>query len=115
MKLFIPCAVLLSLAGILAARADNFTSASCLAQNKVGFAQCDAVCPPGYEVLNCTSSAGNLSTGDTCTTLARTFAGGVDASGQPNPQPHDRCSVAAACGDGSKSLSVQGWATCFKP
>ncbi|MFK7903076.1 MAG: hypothetical protein AB8B49_09580 [Nitratireductor sp.] len=92
----------------------EFTSASCLDQNKTGFAQCAAICPAGQVVLNCSHSIGSLSTGDTCQSIAQFFSGGTDANSQPNPQPHDRCTVSAVCADGRKSLSVQSWATCFK-
>ncbi len=91
----------------------ELTSASCLVQNQIGHAECAAICPAGKQVLNCTHSVGNLSSGDTCTSLSRVFSGGTDASGQPNPQPHDRCTVYAICSNGGQSLSAQGWATCY--
>ena len=94
-------------------QSSQATTASCLVQNKVGFAECAAICPTGQQVLNCTHSVGNLSSGDTCQTLSRVFAGGTDATGQPNPQPHDRCTISAICSNGSQSLSAQGWATCI--
>ncbi len=106
--------LLFSLAA-LPAQAQDLSSASCLVQNQVGYGECSAVCPAGEQVLNCTHSFGNLSSGDTCTSLGRVFAGSTDSSGQPNPQPHDRCQFSAFCSDSSATLSVQGWASCYKP
>ena len=91
----------------------TFTSASCMKQGGVGHASCAAICPPGQLVLHCSHSAGNLSGGDTCTSLGRVSSIGAVASGQPQPQPHDRCVVSAVCTDQRATLSVQGWATCY--
>lgn len=95
--------------------ANELSSASCLVQNQTGYGECAAICPAGQQVLSCTHSVGALSSGDTCKSLARVFAGSTDANGQPNPQPHDRCNFYAFCTNSGESLSVQGWATCYKP
>jgi len=93
----------------------KLTTASCMAQNLTGNASCQAICPTGRTVLNCTHSAGKLSSGDTCSSLARVFAGSTDEKGQPNPQPHDRCTVSATCSDDQQTLSAQAWASCARP
>jgi hypothetical protein len=97
------------------AQAQNVTSANCFDGGKVGVAECNAICPAGQMVLNCSYTIGQYSSGDTCTSISRLYIGSVAESGQPNDQPHDRCHVAAVCSDGGGTLSVQGFATCFTP
>jgi len=115
MKSFALAGLLFLVFQAVPAQSQELASSSCLVQNQAGRGECSAVCPAGFQVLNCAHSVGALSSGDTCTALARVFAGGTDANGQPNPQPHDRCSFYAFCASGSETLSVQGWATCYKP
>ncbi len=115
MKSLVFAAMLMVVCQALPAQALELDSASCLVQNQAGYGECTAICPAGQQVLNCAHSVGALSSGDNCTSLARVFAGGTDANGQPNPQPHDRCSFHAFCFNSNETLSVQGWATCFTP
>ena len=96
-------------------QAQSFTSASCLDQNKRGSASCKAVCPKGQVVLHCGYNLGNYGSGDTCKSISRFQIGATDPTGQPFQQPHDRCSFAVQCSDSSKTLTVQGFATCFQP
>jgi hypothetical protein len=91
------------------------TSASCMAQNQTGTASCEAICPTGRTVVGCTHNAGKLISGDTCSALTQVFAGSTDENGQPDPQPHDRCSVSASCSDDRQTLSAQAWASCSRP
>ncbi len=97
------------------AQAQDVTSANCFDGGKAGVAECNAICPAGQMVLNCSYTVGQYLASDTCTSIGRLDIGSVAASGQPNDQPHDRCHVAAVCSDGGGTLSVQGFATCFKP
>ena len=88
-------------------------SVACHDQGATGSAECEAVCPAGYAVLNCTHSYVRLTAGGTCKALARVFGGATDRDGQPSRLPHDRCSFYAICASPGESVSVQGWATCY--
>ena len=97
------------------AQSQRFTSASCIAQGTTGWAKCEAVCPRGLLVLHCSYSFGKYSAGDTCKSLARFHVGATNAKGQPYQQPHDRCGIAVQCSNSQGTLSVQGFATCYRP
>lgn len=97
------------------AQSQELTSVSCLDGGGVGWAECEAVCPSGQQVLHCSQSLGQIVGGDSCTAISRMQIGATDARGQANGQPHDRCKVAVQCADSSQTLSVQVFATCYTP